>query len=251
MKVSVLLSAYNAEDFIEKAIKSILEQSYNNLELIVINDGSTDGTLSIINKFNDPRLVLINRENKGLTKSLNEAIDIATGEYICRQDADDYSYKNRIETQLEFLTVTGSDLVFCQAYDGLNAMPKRHMLNKKITARQLIFGNVLTHGTVFGKALIFKENRYDEDWKFGQDYELWLRLLKLGFCMNWSEDELYFLKKHENSISVLNASKQEELAINAIRKNGYNDLFFIRKHDGLVSTFFKKILKRFILFIET
>lgn len=250
MKVSVLLSAYNAEDFIEEAIKSILEQSYKNIELIIINDGSTDGTLNIINNFDDPRIILIDRENKGLTKSLNDAIDVATGEYICRQDADDHSYKDRIEKQLEFLIETNSDIVFCQSYDGLNTMPKRHMLNKHITARQLIFGNVLAHGTVFGKTSIFKENKYDEVWRFGQDYELWLRLLTLGYNVNWSEDVLYFLKRHENSISVLNATKQEELAINAIKKNGYNNLFFIKNKDGKVSTFFRKILKRFILLIE-
>jgi len=250
MKVSVLLSAYNAEDFIEDAIKSILEQTYGNLEVIVIDDGSTDKTLSIINQFEDPRLVIVSRENRGLTKSLNEAIDIATGEYICRQDADDTSYKRRIETQLDFLTNTNSDLVFCQAYDGISAMPKKHMLNKRITAKQLIFGNVLAHGTVFGKKSVFKENRYDEAWRFGQDYELWLRLLKLGYNLNWSEGELYFLKKHENSISVKNATKQEELAINAITKNGFSDFFFIRKEDGLVTSFFRKILKRFILLID-
>ena len=247
MVVSVLLSAYNAEEFIEKAIESILTQSYTEIELIIVNDGSTDETLNIIKSFDDTRIVIINRENRGLTKSLNEAIECATGDYICRQDADDFSFKDRIESQLNFLKESNSDVVFCQVFDGVDVLPKRHMLNKTITASQLIFGNVLAHGSVFGKASVFKNNKYDEDWRFGQDYELWLRLLKNGVNLKWSEDKLYYLKKHDKSISVVNAVKQEELAIKAIKKNGFSDFLFIRKGDFFALKLFKKIIKRFMI----
>lgn len=103
--VSVILPVYNEEAYIEEAIDSILNQTYTNLELIVIDDGSTDTTLEIImrKKSEDDRIVLITRKNKGLVTSLNEGILIAKGEYIARMDADDKSHLDRLEKQVAYM----------------------------------------------------------------------------------------------------------------------------------------------------
>ena len=101
--VSVILPVYNCEKYIKQSIQSILSQTYKNLELIVINDGSTDGTLNTIRSLNDERIVLISQRNMGLPSALNEGLKIARGEFIARQDADDVSLSERIEYELKFL----------------------------------------------------------------------------------------------------------------------------------------------------
>ena len=102
-KVSVVMSVYNSEPFIRDAIKSILGQSFQDFEFIIINDGSTDGSLQIIQSYGDSRIRITSQENLGLTKSLNKGIGIARGEYIARQDADDISEPSRLEKQVAVL----------------------------------------------------------------------------------------------------------------------------------------------------
>jgi glycosyltransferase involved in cell wall biosynthesis len=101
--ISVILSVYNAEDYLEATIKSILNQSYQNFEFIIINDGSNDESIKIIEYFaeQDKRIIFINRENKGVVYSLNEALDISKGKYIAKIDHDDLSYPNRLKIQLD------------------------------------------------------------------------------------------------------------------------------------------------------
>ena len=104
-KVSVIISAYNEEEYLEECIESILTQTYENIELIIINDGSNDNTKGIIDNIAlvDNRVIPVHQENVGLTKSLNNGLKLAQGKYIARQDADDKSEPNRIEIQKKFL----------------------------------------------------------------------------------------------------------------------------------------------------
>ncbi|MDC3231265.1 glycosyltransferase, partial [Acidimicrobiia bacterium] len=113
-KVSVIMSAYNAEKSIEKTISSLLMQTYKNLEIIIADDGSTDRTYELLENFsqNNKNISLIkNSENLGLTKSLNILLGLAKGYYIARQDADDYSNANRISNQVRFITKHKLDAV--------------------------------------------------------------------------------------------------------------------------------------------
>ena len=105
--ISVLLPVYNAEGFIAKSIESILDQSYKNFELIIINDGSTDKSLKICEEFKqkDDRIILLSKQNEGLTKALNFGIQHSSGYYIARQDADDISLRNRFQTQIKFIKI--------------------------------------------------------------------------------------------------------------------------------------------------
>ena len=119
VKVSVVLSAYNAEKYIKEAVDSILMQTFTDFEFIIINDGSMDNTLSILQSYNDKRLNIISRENKGIVASSNEGLDIAKGKYIARMDADDISLPTRFEKQVEFLddnvdyVVVGTNIARC------------------------------------------------------------------------------------------------------------------------------------------
>ena len=101
--VSVVLPVYNAEEYISEALKSILNQTYDNLEVVVVNDGSTDHSLHVIRSLADKRVKIISRENRGLVASLNEGIDAASGDYIARMDADDISHPERISKQIRLL----------------------------------------------------------------------------------------------------------------------------------------------------
>lgn len=115
--VSIIVPVYNQEERLGKCLKSILESSYRNIELIVVNDGSTDGTHYVIENFhkNDKRLVFINQENKGVGNARNTALEIAKGEYIGFVDSDDYIDKNMITILLKNALVTGADIVRCRA----------------------------------------------------------------------------------------------------------------------------------------
>jgi glycosyltransferase involved in cell wall biosynthesis len=103
-KVSVVMSVYNGEKYLCEAIDSILNQTFENFEFLIVNDGSTDRTLEILQSYRDPRIKVINNErNIGLTASLNKGLKIAKGEYVARMDADDVSFPHRLEQQKAFL----------------------------------------------------------------------------------------------------------------------------------------------------
>ena len=114
-KVSIIVPAYNAQDTIEKCLESLLGQTYKNIEVVVINDGSVDNTLKIIDKFNDIRLKVTSTENRGISAARNLGIKNSTGEFICFCDADDFYEKNYVEKLLsmfdEDVVMTACDYV--------------------------------------------------------------------------------------------------------------------------------------------
>jgi glycosyltransferase involved in cell wall biosynthesis len=112
--VSIIIPAYNAEEFISVCIQSVLNQTYRNIEIIVINDGSTDSTLEIIYSFTDPRLILVNQENKGCSASKNQGLRIAKGDFIQYLDADDYLSPDKIEKQVNKLSFNDNHIAVCK-----------------------------------------------------------------------------------------------------------------------------------------
>ncbi len=97
MKISLIIPVYNGEKYIDKAIESVLRQSLDDFELIIVNDGSTDGTLDVINSFDDDRIIIVNQSNKGPGASRNRAIEMASGEYLMFLDSDDWLCQNAFE----------------------------------------------------------------------------------------------------------------------------------------------------------
>src|SRR4030067_2802339 len=103
-KVTVLMSVYNGEKYLEKAINSILNQTFTDFEFLIVNDGSTDGSVKIIESYNDHRIRLVHNEaNIGLINSLNKGLDLAQGEYVARMDCDDISLTERLPKKVSFL----------------------------------------------------------------------------------------------------------------------------------------------------
>ncbi|WP_270527125.1 glycosyltransferase family 2 protein [Holdemanella biformis] len=177
--VSVIMSTYNDEEFINESISSILNQTYNNFEFIIINDASNDDTKRILDNLLDDRLIIIhNKKNQKLAKNLNKAISISKGKYIARMDADDISLINRMSIQVDFMErnpdvdVVGSFAEKIGDQSGIISYPLKHEEIKD----KLLFDNCMCHPSImFRKSTL--DYTYDENCEAAQDYELWSRII--------------------------------------------------------------------------
>lgn len=184
--VSIILSIYNDEKFIKKSINSILNQTYKNIEIIIINDGSTDKTQKILKVFekNYKNIYLINnKKNIGLTKSLNIGIKKSKGKYIARQDCDDISYAKRISKQVAFLE-KNKEIVLCgtqriivdtrisKSYRDFLPFEDYQIRNKALISNPFFHSSVMIR-----KNILYKVGLYNEKFKYVQDLELWSRII--------------------------------------------------------------------------
>lgn len=210
--ITCLMCVYNGESFLREAINSILNQTFKDFELVIINDASIDSTLEILNSFTDNRIKIItNSHNLGLTKSLNIGIKHSKGKYIARMDADDVSRRDRFEKQLKFILKHHEIAVVFSFGNGFlsRKYPKSPIKNHEIKAR-LLFENPLVHSSAFiNKNLIGNNLYYDEDYKTSQDYELWCRL-SFFFKFHVIPYNLIQFRKHENQVSKTNSLNQRQ-----------------------------------------
>ena len=210
--VSVIMSVYNAENTIANSIESILSQTYKNIEILIMDDASTDGTLDILEKYaleNTNLKIFKNLSNLGLTKSLNKLIYFSNGEYIARQDADDISFKKRLEIQIIFLKKNNLDAVATQALDASSGL-KVHRRTGFLPVRVLMkFKNPFIHGTLLIKKSTLEEiGNYDERFYYSQDFKLMKDLYDKKFKIKIIKDVLYKLNT-QNNISTNFQEKQK------------------------------------------
>ena len=207
-KVSVILPAYNAAAHLGKAIDSVLGQSFSDFELIIINDGSTDGTTDLLTQYQDPRIQVITQENLGLPKALNRGLAIAKGVYIARQDADDISLPSRFEKQVQFLDQnegyglvgTWSEII---TPDGPSHRQHMHPISNGQIQVQLLINNQFVHSSVMLRASCLKNTGYyseDPNHFPPEDYDLWLKVAQHTLVANLPEVLLQYLEE-PNSIS--------------------------------------------------
>jgi glycosyltransferase involved in cell wall biosynthesis len=185
-RISVILPVYNGQDYLAQAIDSVLSQSFSDFELIIINDGSTDGSVAIIEKLTDPRIRLFQQSNMGLAATLNRAISLAKGKYIARQDQDDVCFQSRFEEQINFLDanpdvgMVGTCAEIWVDNERTNRY-LRHPVDDASLKFGLLFDNHFVHSSVMIRRSVFeKVGGYSED-KSRQppeDYELWSRVMK-------------------------------------------------------------------------
>lgn len=176
MKVSVVLPVYNAAKFVSDAVQSILDQTFSDFELILIDDASTDDSYEILKRFHDPRIKLLKNEvNLDLVGTLNRGLAESKGEYIVRMDADDIAMPERIAIQVEYMDkhpqvgVCGSWYEMFDGATGIGQNPEGH---DEIKAR-LFFSNVIAHPTVIMRSAMLKDLKYER--YLAEDYELWQR----------------------------------------------------------------------------
>ena len=282
MLISVIMPCYNAEKYLKEAIDSVLAQSEKNFELLLINDGSTDLTESIIKSYSDPRIVYLkNENNKGLIYSLNKALKQSNGSYIARIDADDICKKNRLLCQVEFLeknveiNVVGSNAELIDENSNVIGELKMPKKDKDIKAALFAYSPFI-HPSVMFRRIALENVFYNIDYHRVEDYELWIRLSENNKFHNINEKLICYriLEDSESNslnrdayakgISLMKIYKElfEKNNINYTESELLNYSLFMNKHNfdivdantlfsflkesGLLKN--KYILKRFIYF---
>ena len=216
--ISVILPVYNAEKFLNESINSILEQTYTHFELIIVNDGSTDTSQSIIDHYSDPRIRKINHtQNKGLVASLNEAINNAEGDFIVRMDADDIAFKDRVQKQVQYLLdhpaidIVGTHAVFFET-NTQSPMANWELDLNTITPssikKALTWENCMIHPSICMRSEIAKSLLYNEHQKNYEDYDLWLRATANNINIAKIDESLLYYRVQPNSITQSSIRKE-------------------------------------------
>lgn len=208
--VSVVMAAYNAEAFVSDAIYSVLNQSFVDYEFIIIDDGSTDGTVEIIEKIIDPRIIFLrNQDNVGLTKCLNQALSESVGTLVARQDADDVSLPDRLQKQVSWFE-TNCDLAVIGTWAKyLDAEGKivGNVAPVKDPSSALLEENPFIHGSImFKKEVVVNVGGYDNFFQLGQDYDLWRRVARVA-DVSIIPEYLYLFRQHLSNTRFSNGAK--------------------------------------------
>ncbi|RXQ97442.1 glycosyltransferase [Ancylomarina salipaludis] len=215
--VSIGIPFYNSEAYLDFAIRSVLNQTYTHWQLILLDDGSKDSSLSIAKKYqSDPRVTVVSDGlNKGLPARLNELSLLAEGKYYARMDADDIMFPNRIETQVKFLEENPNlDVLGCCAISidtQNNIVGKRNCQKKNGFSKQEIIQNgCFIHPSVMGKRSWFVKNTYNIEYRRSQDLELWMRTVDSSDFHVLDEPMIFYrevgvptFKKYYQSVRVV------------------------------------------------
>ncbi len=216
-EISVIMPVHNGERFLREAVDSILGQTFRDLELIVVDDGSGDRTPVILDSFDDRRIRrLTNDHNIGLTRSLNRGLENARGDFVARMDADDVAEPHRLERQQAFMAAD-PEVGLCGTAagrideagngTGIVKMP----LNDIEIRWWCLTGNPFLHPTVMIRRPVLAETdlRYDESFETAQDYDLWARMLEKTRGANLAEP-LVRLRVHDRSVSRIRDARQAD-----------------------------------------
>jgi glycosyltransferase involved in cell wall biosynthesis len=216
--VSVIMSVYNGEKYLAAAIESIRAQTFSHFEFIIIDDGSADGSPQILKRFaeKDSRLRVETRANKGLTRSLNEAIAQSRGEFLARMDADDVALPNRLQIQIDFLRAHPDVVLLGGGYELIDGAGR--VLTRMIppTDDATLQEHALSGRTpichplaMMRRDAVAKVGGYDESLAVAQDLDLWLKLGEVGkvACV---PDVLLRYRQHPKSVSEERQAMQIE-----------------------------------------
>tara|TARA_X000000950_G_scaffold271686_1_gene353167 strand:- start:8442 stop:9302 length:861 start_codon:yes stop_codon:yes gene_type:complete len=212
-RISILLPVFNDEKFIKRAVDSVLNNSYSNYELIIVNDGSSDNSIDVINSIKDQRIKVYNKSNSGLIETLNYGLKKCKNEIIMRMDGDDEIDKEKISIQLSsfsnsnsiLLGTGGSIIDNMSRFKSLVNVPENNTsILKKMRKMQ---PSIIHASIMFYKDAIIKSGSYDEKFSVAEDYELFYRLSRLGELSN-IDMPLYNIRKNEENVSVTRSRTQ-------------------------------------------
>ena len=211
MKVSIIIPCYNNEKYVAEAIESAINQTYKNIEVVCINDGSTDNSANIIQNYADKysNIVFINEENnKGVIYCRNKAIDMASGEYILPLDADDKIDSTYIEKAVPILTNNPNiGIVYCdtQLFGTIN----EHLRLKEFNKNDIIYENCICNCALFRKSDFLKAGKYKSYMTEGnEDHDLWLSFMELGLGAYKIKETLFFYRKYNETSRNDNAAEK-------------------------------------------
>lgn len=236
-KISVVLPVFNAQDFLIDAVQSVLDQTFSDFELLLIEDGSTDNSLKILKQIKDDRVRLIeHKENQGLVSTLNEGIRESKGEYIIRMDADDVCKLNRFELQVEFMDarpdvgISGSWLEI-MGHNGEKIW--RSLTDSDEIKAHLIFMPNLFHPTVIIRRKLLIDNNlyYREGNLLNEDYDLWIRMIQYCEFGNIPKPLLQY-RQHEINMETKRKATQTYYA-NIIRVELFKNIGIVPSSDEI------------------
>ena len=235
-KVSVIMGVYNCETTLAAAIDSILRQTYPHWELVMCDDGSTDGTYALAEKYQrkyPEKIVLLkNEQNRKLSYTLNRCLKAATGELIARMDGDDISHPDRFERQVEYLSshpkiqLVGSDM---QCFDETGLHNVRHAAKEPDrttlrTRNPFFHATIMTYRSVFEALNGYSEAAYAER---VEDLELWFRFFSKGFSGDNIPLPLYCVR--ENYATLKRRTARDRMNVLRVKSQGYRLLGFPRR----------------------
>jgi glycosyltransferase involved in cell wall biosynthesis len=213
-RVSVVMAVYNGASTVGESVDSILTQSFTDFEFLIINDGSTDDSLGILNAIRDPRIrILQNEENLGLAASLNRGLDAATGGFIARMDADDIALPTRFAAQVAYLGANPAVHVLGSA---IETFPSKELISyptaPEAATAALLFRSALAHPAVMFRKKPFADLklRYEPEFKYAQDYALWLTALTKHLRFANLPDVHLRYRLHDNQLSASMDKMQAE-----------------------------------------
>jgi len=219
-QVSVMMPAYNAESFLAESVESILNQTFTDFELLILNDGSTDGTLALAQTFakKDPRVrVLNNGKNRGLAYTRNRLLREAQGEFLAILDSDDISLPERLAKQVAYLEahpevgILGGGVIYFSAQNPHKSTSIRLGGSARIAAH-LLFQNVMGQSTITLRSSL-KHLKYDSTYLSGEDYHLWVRA-SFETQLDNLQEPLIRYREHEGNISK---QKKDVILANNLR----------------------------------
>jgi glycosyltransferase involved in cell wall biosynthesis len=240
--VSIVLPSYNGKDFLNKSIESCLNQTYKNIELIIINDCSTDSTEQIINSYTDSRIKYLKNEiNQKLPKSLNIGFNIALGDYFTWTSDDNFYDVTAIEKMVFSLESQKVDLV-CAPYftiDNNDEITGERSVGKQ---SDVLIDNVVKACFLYKKEAHKKLNGYNPDLFLVEDYDFWIRATFENFKFYQLTEKLYYYRFHENSLTETRRKDISKALYNLLKEH---EVLFREKNkiDFLKGEFYLKLSK--------
>lgn len=215
IKITVLMPVYNAAGYIAEAIESVLLQTFRDFELLIVNDGSTDGTAAVIKSFNDERIVLIEQENLGVAAALNNGLKHARAGYIARFDADDICYPERLEKQYHFIRSNPDYIVVGSAADYMDASGNYifthhpHAITNEQLQNLLYTTCPFIHASVIYKKDLIAAIGYNIDAHSFEDHLLWQQIKGKGKMYNLP-DKLLSVRLNPSSLTMDERKRPKE-----------------------------------------
>lgn len=275
-KVSVIIPLFNQKQYIGEAIDSVLSQTYPNIEIIVVNDGSTDNPLSVLEKY-EKNIILINQQNRGLAGARNAGIRHSSGEYLQFLDADDLIFPEKIQSQVDFLEnnpefgVSYSNFRSFEFFDKDKYRPPSIKLPGTVLDR-LILGEVMAvHTFLLRKKCIEEAGLFDEGLECYEDRDFWVKIACAGvkfYCMDkvlalyrvhdasmtrdtlrQAKGKVVFIKKVKNYIS--SARVKPNVHIPKIEGEAYHNLAITLIDKGNKKEGFFELIKSYIMLLRT
>lgn len=243
LELSVIMPVYNCGAYLREAIDSILQQTFTAFEFIIINDGSTDESESVVLSYNDERIVYIkNDRNYGLVYTLNRGLELAKGKLIARMDGDDVSAQDRFAKQIAYMKIQPNVAVLATTIQMINEKGQplgnwkedRENTTYEQIREFMPANNCIAHPSIMARADILKTFRYRAQQSQAEDYDLWLRLLAAGEVIHKLAEPLLsyrilptsFTRKRQQNVFFKLATTKRKFALRELNKGNLNPFVF-------------------------